>query len=405
MSRLLTLLVLAFACLAPFAPAQGQDDYATLNQQAIDQLKAGKLDEGAATLQRILKIPGKEKDSGTAYNLACAYSLKADLDKGFEWLDRAVDWGWGEGSGQLVDAKQQQTHAEMTRTDPDLANLRKDPRFEKLMERMAKAAEAREARRKKAEEYAAAPAVYLPEKVKGLAEMPLLVVLHDAGSTKDAVVAGSWKAIADELGFALVAPSGKVLVGDEPAKGMTWFDDVTAYKARYWSFEKPVTDAIAAFKKDHPIDKNRVVIAGEGMGALVALNTAIGNPGSIKGVVAWNGAIEPELMASKAPTAGKMGLRAKILLEPAAFSKRLKGAGKTDEDGAKLVETWTKALQTWGISGDVKVCAADSADPAQMKKLIVEAAQAVLVREAPAPEAKPPTEGKTEPKKDAVTPK
>lgn len=392
MLRLLALLPLVL--LTPFAGAQEKESKESLNQKAIDQLKAGKYEEGAALLLRIFELPGLAKDPDTAYNLACAYSLKGEVDQGFEWLEKAVDWGWGEGVGQLVGGTKQIPHAEMTRSDPDLAILRKDPRFEPLMERMAKAAEKREARMKKGEAYAATAAIHIPEKVKGMAEMPVLIVLHDAGSTKDAVVAGRWKEIADELGFALLAPSGKVLVGDEPEKGMTWFEDLAGYKAKYSTFEKPVTDAFTAFKKEHPIDKSRVVIAGEGLGALVALNVAIGNPGLIKGAVALNGGLNADMMAAKAPSAGKMGLRARILFEEAALSKLMTETGKKEEDGAKLLDSWSKSLQTWGIAGEAKTIPADAAGT---KDQIVEAIQAVLVRD--------PTAAKPEEPKEAGAPK
>lgn len=382
MLRLLATLVFVLA--APVAFAQEGETRESLNTKAIQALVAKKYDEGIALLDRVLVLAPKDK--GTAYNLACANSLKGDLDKAFEWIDKAAEWGWGEGDGTIygLEAKGKISEIEMLKQDADLENVRKDPRFEKAIEKMAKANEVREARRKAGEEYAATAAIHIPEKAKDLAEMPILVVLHDAGSTKDAVVAGRWKEIADELGFALIAPSGKLLVAEEPAKGMTWYDDFAAYKAKYWTFEKPVTDAIAAFKKEHPIDKSRVVIAGEGLGASVALNTAIGNPGMIKGAVALNEGVNPDVMAPKAPTAGKMGLRVRILVDPADLSKRMAATGKKEEDGAKAIEGWTKSLQTWGINGEVKTTTADAS---ATKAMIVEAVGAVLARE-PAAAAK-----------------
>ncbi|MFN0009004.1 MAG: hypothetical protein ACKVXR_13970 [Planctomycetota bacterium] len=379
MLRLLLPLVLALA--APLGFAQQEETRESLNRKAIEALVAKKYDEGIALLDRILVLSPKEK--GTAYNLACAYSLKGELDKAFEWIDKAAEWGWGEGEGQIygMDAKGRISEVEMLKQDPDLENVRKDPRFEKVIERLAKANQVREARKKAGEEYAATAAIHIPEKAKGLAEMPILVVLHDAGSTKDAVVAGRWKEIADELGFALIAPSGKLLVGEEPAKGMTWFDDQAAYKAKYWTFEKPILDAVSAFKKEHPIDKSRLVIAGEGLGGFVAVNAAIVNPGMIKGVVALGQGVNAELMAAKAPTAGKMGLRVRILADPADLSKRIVAEGGQAADAQKVIEGWTKSLQTWGIHGEVQTI---SADAAAAKAQIVEAIGAVLAREAAA---------------------
>ena len=388
MSRLSTSLALALLVLAPSAPAaraQEGEDYAGLNRRAIEALQAGEHDEGAAILMRIFELPGYEKDAGTAYNLACAHALKADVEKGFEWLGKAVDWGWGSGSGTLVGAATQQSHVEMTRSDPDLENLRKDPRFEALIERMTKAAEMREAKRKKGEEYAKVPAFHVPDAVGGLAEMPVLVVIHDAGSTKDAVVAGRWRRIADELGFALIAPSGTVLAAEEPEQGMTWFDDAGEYTRRYWTFEKPVQDAVSAFRKEHPIDKSRVVIAGEGpVGGLVALNVAIGSPGLYKGAVALNGGLSAELMAQKAPTAGKMGLCVRILSDEAVARKLMAEAGREEAEADKLVKSWSQSLQTWGIAGEVTSFAKDASDPEQERKLLVLAVKAVLPEKAPA---------------------
>jgi poly(3-hydroxybutyrate) depolymerase len=368
--------------LAPFARAQEKEGKESLNQQAISALQAKKYDEGIALLTRILSIPGQEKDNGTAYNIACGYSLKADVEKGFEWLEKAVDWGWGDGTGTLVGESAPKSHVEMTKSDPDLENLRKDPRFEKLMERMAKTAEARAAKVKKGEEYAKTAAVYIPEKIASLPEMPVLVVLHDQGSTKDEVIKGKWKAVADELGFALIAPSGKILVGDDPEKGMAWFNDPKEY------FEKPVHDAFSAFKKDHPIDKAKVVIAGDGLGGFAALKVGIGSPGYYKGVVSLNGGINADVMASKAPTAGKMGLRVRILLDEAAV-KKMAAEGVKDADPAKIAAGWSQSLQTWGIGGDVKTFTAEKGDE-QLKPLLVEAVKSVLPEKTAAAEAGAP---------------
>lgn len=50
------------------------------------------------------------------YNIACVYSLKGNVDKAFQWLQRAHDSGFN-NPGQL-------------RQDSDLDNIREDPRFE-----------------------------------------------------------------------------------------------------------------------------------------------------------------------------------------------------------------------------------------------------------------------------------
>lgn len=69
-----------------------------------------------------------------AYNVACVYSLQDDKDQALQWLDKAVQLGFG--------------RVEMLNEDTDLANLRQDPRFAALCEKvksLAKSAPAMQA--------------------------------------------------------------------------------------------------------------------------------------------------------------------------------------------------------------------------------------------------------------------
>lgn len=49
------------------------------------------------------------------YNLACKYALAHDRDRAFQWIDKAIEAGFGS--------------VEMLQKDPDLASLRGDPRW------------------------------------------------------------------------------------------------------------------------------------------------------------------------------------------------------------------------------------------------------------------------------------
>lgn len=370
MPRLVTSILALFLWLAPAHARPAPDEVQDLNKKAINALVEKRFDEGLALFQRVLEL--KPKDMGTAYNLSCGYSLKNEIDTAFEWMNKAIEWGWGSGQSQLVGATKPASHIEMMRTDPDLENLRKDPRFEALLKRM-------ETRGKKAEAYAATAAVYIPEKIAQAAELPLLVVLHDAGSTKDQVIAGRWKTVADELGTALVAPSGKIVVGDEPEKGMAWWDDAAAFQQKSWSFEKSIGDAVTAFKKDHKLDKTRVFIAGEGLGSIVAFDVAVGSPGLYRGALGWNGGLVPELLNAKAPTAGKTGLKVALFMDSAAAKKTL----PPGQDLEKLIASWNQVLQTWGIQGSVKSITLDPQNPKQLDQLWVEALKSLVATSAP----------------------
>ncbi len=56
------------------------------------------------------------------YNLACAYSLKNEIDNAFDALNRAIEYGFSDAS--------------LVSTDSDLANLRDDDRFEAIVAKM-----------------------------------------------------------------------------------------------------------------------------------------------------------------------------------------------------------------------------------------------------------------------------
>jgi hypothetical protein len=136
-----------------------------MQQKGIDAAQAGKVDEGLGLFMSALEM--LPTDSTSAYNVACCHSLKKEIDPAFEWLGKAVDWGFAavkDDELELIETK-----------DADIANLRLDARFAPLAERL-------KARRKAAADFAASPAVYVPAALDGAATVPLLVVLHDDGA-------------------------------------------------------------------------------------------------------------------------------------------------------------------------------------------------------------------------------
>ena len=84
---------------------------------------AGKLDEALAAHREAAKFPAT---AGPAtYNIACVYAMKHQSDDAFAWLDKAVAAGFDD--------------VDLLRTDGDLASLREDPRFAKLVAAVAAA--------------------------------------------------------------------------------------------------------------------------------------------------------------------------------------------------------------------------------------------------------------------------
>lgn len=87
--------------------------------QALAELytKTGKYKQGLAIdLQLSQLIPN---DDIVWYNLGCSHALTRQYDEAFEALAKAIDLGYGD--------------YDWMKTDPDLAGLNADPRFESLL--------------------------------------------------------------------------------------------------------------------------------------------------------------------------------------------------------------------------------------------------------------------------------
>jgi predicted Zn-dependent protease len=87
--------------------------------QALADLytKTGKYEEGLTVDQMLSQqLPN---DDLVWYNLGCSYALTHHPDEAFESLTKAVELGYGD--------------YDWMKTDPDLNNLHRDPRFESLL--------------------------------------------------------------------------------------------------------------------------------------------------------------------------------------------------------------------------------------------------------------------------------
>lgn len=354
-TRILLALLLLPSSWSPARAQEPEVDFEREFQRGIEALTERRPAEGVAAFERCLEL--RPKNSTSAYNLACAWTLQDDAARAFEWLARASEWGFGD-MGQNI------AHAQR---DPDLARLRDDPRFAAFIEGM-------KARRRELEEFRASlegywskPAVYIPAALEGREPLPLLVVLHDAGARKEEVVAGRWRRIADALGMALLAPSGKYAVSREPGAGMSWYDSLEGYRERSWTYERTVARAVQAFKGEHRLDLQRVYLAGEGQGASVAFNVAVTAPGLYRGALLLNGFPNFELARERAQLAGRMGFRAQLVLESSA-DLDLPAEPSTQQSGQRAVSL----LERWGIASRVESLG-EGAGPAATQEALLEA--------------------------------
>lgn len=243
--------------------------YSVHFQNGISALQSGRYPDAIAAFEQCWQLQPREPIA--AYNLACAHALLGDVEAAFTWLERAIDLGYGLRPNDLRSASK----------DADLARLRDDAeharRFERLLERMV-------ARSSAALQYASNPQAYVPTRLTGVAAWPVLIVLHADGSTKDAVVNGVWRTVADELGCVLLAPSAPRPVGYVPSEGMEWsFDDEID------GLDRPVVEALRDLKQRYELDRERIFIAGEARGGDIALELARRAPGLYRGVLAAPG--------------------------------------------------------------------------------------------------------------------
>lgn len=123
--RIRVVRVLLFVLIAWIGGASqgvGQDKEARerIFKQGYDALTAGRLDESIASFRKCLEL--SPQDADCAYNMACSYTLKKDVDAGLEWLGKSIEWGYND--------------LDHLRQDPDLKALRQDARYQALVKQL-----------------------------------------------------------------------------------------------------------------------------------------------------------------------------------------------------------------------------------------------------------------------------
>jgi len=99
------------------AAREDPDNIEVLVQLGDLYSRLGKIEESLAVDLKLVSLCPQEKVFH--YNLACSYSLLNDLDSALLALEKAFLLGYDD--------------LEQIETDADLANLRKDPRFRRLI--------------------------------------------------------------------------------------------------------------------------------------------------------------------------------------------------------------------------------------------------------------------------------
>ena len=89
-----------------------------LYNRGITYVKLERYDEALADFKRSLEL--RPDNAATLYNMACHFSLQEKTDESLSYLEKAIH--------------QDKKYQEKAKTDEDFDNIRKDPRFKKLIE-------------------------------------------------------------------------------------------------------------------------------------------------------------------------------------------------------------------------------------------------------------------------------
>jgi predicted esterase len=211
----------------------------------------------------------------------------------------------------------------------------------------------------------------VPEKHKDAPEVPLLLVLHEAGGDKQSTLA-AWKPLADELGCALAIPAAPYPLREDPSRGWTWIDDPNnfALPNRTAEYQQPIHAALDALRKTKKLSPGRLWIAGAGQGATLALVAGLHNSGLLKGAALLDPDVVPAITGYKVPSAKTNGLRLETRFDTNAWKAR---TGVTMPK--KLVEGWALPGSTSELA-ELKDAAARQAALADAVRALAKGADA-----------------------------
>jgi adenylate cyclase len=95
-------------------------DGRALQLATVVAARLGRRERAREFAERVLTV--RPNSFSTFYNVACAYAIMGDIDEALEMLDHAVQHGRG--------------NLEWIEHDPDFDNLRSDPRFDAILDRI-----------------------------------------------------------------------------------------------------------------------------------------------------------------------------------------------------------------------------------------------------------------------------
>lgn len=298
------------ALVALAAPAAGQDDRAPTRDQisiedrpgyveAVGRIANGAEEEGIRALEAIAKKYGGDPDLFMLhYNVACGRARLKQVDLALASLAKAVELGYAVDPGQF----------ERLKGDPDLASLRGDPRYAAVVADAAR----RTAELAKSLEAELAPFTWVPPPPEGQkpVAVPLLIVLHPFGSEGETFARASFLPFAQKHGFALLAPSGEFMTAPHR---IGWFRGEGDFIDHFRLAARRVWFALDEFRKETPIDPERIYVTGLGQGAALGFALTVRNPQWARGAILFGGGYAPTTLEDWQKQAVHYGRRIALL--------------------------------------------------------------------------------------------
>ncbi len=239
-----------------------------LNSQELarDFMAARSAGDWAKAIDIAKKWTGiKPNDAVAAYCLASAYARNGNTKDAVIWLNKSIDNGFD--------------RATYMSKDEDLDSIRSDPGY---LEAKRKAEAAQMRRYEIAAQ--AFPVFDVPSTYDGASPIPLLIVLHGAGSNAEDM-ARAWRTVAADMGAVLLLPRANHTVGDNAYR---WGDvDETDY----------MIEAMLVYAREHVhLDAKHVILAGFSQGAYMALSVGLRHPKEFSGIIAMSSAYDASIL-------------------------------------------------------------------------------------------------------------
>ncbi|PCJ52832.1 MAG: hypothetical protein COA79_23230 [Planctomycetota bacterium] len=269
---ILILLFLAMASKTIFADEDKAKEMKELQIRVKEAQKAFQVKDFPKAITLLKAILEKTPNPMFEYNLACAYAQIKNKHQALNHLEKAILLGY-------INVK----HIE---NDPDLISIRTTPRYSEVIK---KAKSMLEAQKKIIASIPSPKDILLkPKKLTVDQKIPLLVFLHGmGGSSKD--LEPVFKILSSSNMYSVLLPCGSVKMGLRA-------DGNPAYN---WDPMKDSKRIIEKIKKMKGIQQDKIYLAGFSAGANMSYVIGVEAADQLKGVIAFSGAVQNELMNDK----------------------------------------------------------------------------------------------------------